>query len=268
MNTRFDVVRKSVRVVFCVLAFSLTLAMHLSASVISLGTYQEFGFSTAGVEATGCDPNDASGPFCFESSGTVALLLGPAPWTFVAPAGGAVLTVTDAFFSGDRFEIFDFGSSIGLTSVPLDNIDCGDDPVPCLATAGVSSGIFNLAAGNHSLTISPTISNGGGSGYLLVDVPLASVPEPGSWLLVGLGLALLTFSKCWRVLRFDRIPRRYIGLLLIGLLLVGSVKLTYEPGVVHGASATTFSGPTSSQPLALTADDAFSWWLPIRTTTA
>lgn len=257
MNTRFDVVRKSVRVVFCVLAFSLTLATHLSASVISLGTYQEFGFTTAGVEATGCDPNDPSGPFCFESSGTVTVLLGAAPWTFVAPVGGAVLTVTDAFLSGDRFEIFDFGSSIGLTSVPVDNIDCGDDPVPCLATAGVSSGIFNLAAGNHSLTITPTISNGGGSGYLLVDVPLASVPEPGSWLLVGCGLALLGFSRYWRSLRPDHARRRNVGLLLISLILVGSVKLAFEPRVVHGASVTTFSGPTSSQPLALTADDAF-----------
>ncbi|MGJ5819544.1 beta-propeller fold lactonase family protein [Paludibaculum fermentans] len=258
MYTRFDVVRRSARAVFCVLVFSLMLAMHASASVITFGTYQEFGFTDAGVQATGCDPADPAGPFCIESSGTVIVLLGSVPWTFTAPAGGAVLTVTDAFLSGDRFEIFDFGTSVGLTSVPVDNIDCGDDPVPCLATPGVSSGVFNLAAGNHSLTITPTISNGGGSGYLFVDAPTTSnVPEPDSWVLLCLGLGLIILSRHWPSLHFNRQRRRRMGIPLACLALAAIVRLAWQPVPVHGAGPTLFSGPTSSQPLALTADDAF-----------
>lgn len=45
MNTRFDVVRKGVRVVFCVLALSLMLAMHLGASVITLELTRSSGLA-------------------------------------------------------------------------------------------------------------------------------------------------------------------------------------------------------------------------------
>src|SRR5205807_246059 len=83
--------------------------------------------------ATGCDPADPAGPFCIPSSGTPTEFLDAPPWTFVAPAAGALLTVTDAFLAGDRFQVFDFGASLGLTSAPVGNADCGDDPIPCLA---------------------------------------------------------------------------------------------------------------------------------------
>jgi hypothetical protein len=39
-----------------------------------------------------------------------------------------VLTVVDAFGSGDNFQVFDFGASISLTQALSFN-DCGDDPV-------------------------------------------------------------------------------------------------------------------------------------------
>jgi hypothetical protein len=101
-----------------------------NAGPIQLGIFQEFAFTTAGTPATGCDPADPAGPFCIPSSGTPTTFLTAPPWTFVAPVQGAILIVTDAFQAGDRFQVFDFGSSIGLTSLPAGNADCGDDPVP------------------------------------------------------------------------------------------------------------------------------------------
>jgi hypothetical protein len=170
----------------------LLVSVPASAGPIPLDTWLEFGFTDAGVAATGCDPADPAGGFCIESSGTPTTFLDAPAWTFVAPAGGATLTVTDAFESGDRFEIFNFGVSLGVTSLPARQaVDCGDDPVTCLATAGMSIGTFVLAGGNYSLTIVPTDApTGGGAGYFFVES--AQVPEPATALLVftGFGFAL------------------------------------------------------------------------------
>jgi hypothetical protein len=164
-----------------------------SAGPIATGDWLEFGFTDVGALATGCDPADPAGPFCISSSGTPTNPLDAPPWTFTAPGGGVQLTVTDAFLSGDRFQLFDFGVSIGLTSLPAAGIavDCGDDPVPCLANPAMSHGVFLLGAGNHSLTLRPTLSLGGGSGYLRVDV----VPEPATLLLVATGFGLTVIRR-------------------------------------------------------------------------
>jgi hypothetical protein len=163
------------------------------AGPIDLGVWYEFSFTDPGVGAAGCDPADPAGGFCIPSSGTPTTFLDAPPWTFVAPALGALLTVTDAFLSGDQFEILDFGLPLGFTSAPAPGIDCGDDPVPCLATPGVSTGAFLLAAGAHSLTIAPLLApDGGGAGYLLVT---SVIPEPGTWSLLVVGLLALAFHR-------------------------------------------------------------------------
>lgn len=171
----------------------LGLAPVCSAGPIAANTWYEFAFTDVGVTATGCDPADPAGPFCIPSGGTPTQFLDAPPWTF---AGSATLTVTDAFSSGDRFEIFDFGVSIGLTSPPaaVAVVDCGDDPVVCLATAGMSNASFALAAGPHSITIVATSSpGGGGAGYLRVAA--AVVSEPGSLALASLGLLGLALLR-------------------------------------------------------------------------
>jgi PEP-CTERM motif-containing protein len=167
----------------------LGITRQASAGPITTDIWWQFAFSDPGVLATGCDPADPAGPFCIPSGGTPTSFINAPPWTITVPAGGALLTVTDAFSSGDRFQIFDFGMSLGLTSLPAAAgvVNCGADPVPCLAAMGISHGVFGLATGNHSLTLVPTASvTGGGSGYLQVAV----VPEPATMLLVGTGLCL------------------------------------------------------------------------------
>ena len=117
----------------------------------------------------------------------------------VLTATSAALTVTDAFTSGDRFQLFDFGASIGLTSLPSAAaiVDCGDDPAVCLATAGISRATFVLAGGPHSITLVPVLSpDGGGAGYLRVA---AAVPEPGSLVLVAVALLGIFSLRVGRV---------------------------------------------------------------------
>lgn len=176
----------------------LSFAPPASAGAISFDAWLEFAFTDVGVDATGCDPEDPLGPFCIPSGGTPTLFLDAPPWTFVAPPTGASVTVTDAFQSTDRFELFDFGVSFGLTSAPVATtvVDCGDDPVVCLATAGMSHGSFALGAGAHSITIVPTLSQGGGSGYFLVSA--AAVPEPGTIALLAIGLSAIALRRLRR----------------------------------------------------------------------
>src|SRR5688572_26416972 len=99
-----------------VVAAALALSAPAYAGAIPFGSWLQFSFSDAGVPAAGCDPADPAGGFCFPSSGTPSSFLDAPPWTFIAPAQGAVLSITDAFQSGDRFEIFDSNVSLGLTS--------------------------------------------------------------------------------------------------------------------------------------------------------
>lgn len=226
-------------------ALAVAISTPAMASQIALGNFYEFGFSTAGVAATGCDPADPAGPFCISSSGTPTTFAGPAPWTFQAPVFGAVFTITDAFTAGDRFEVFDFGISRGLTSAPSGSADCGDDPIPCLATSGISKGTFLLAGGNHSLSIVPVVSTGGGAGYFRVD----AVPEPGTWILFGTGLAAVGIFRNRR-----RPGRRAI---LLATVSVAAMWTALHETHVAAQGPPRFSGPTSSQPLALTADDSF-----------
>ena len=116
------------------------------------GSWILFDFTGAGVPATGCFP-------C----------------TFTAGAGGVNISVTDCCLNGDVFEVFDFGSSIGVTSAVAASGVCGVDPDVCFADPLASSGTFFVGPGDHSITITPTVSPfGDGSAWFRLDAK----PDP------------------------------------------------------------------------------------------
>jgi hypothetical protein len=171
----------------------LATPMAAQAGAIPVDTYLQFGFEQAGTAAVGCDPADPGGLFCIPSSGTATSFLDAPAWTF--SGAGFVLTVVDAFLSDAQFEVFDFGVLVGVTSLPARlGVDCGDDPVTCLATAGMSQGVFALGAGNHALTLVPTRAAGPGSAYLHLAAVPNTVPEPTS-LALALGALGLMCGK-------------------------------------------------------------------------
>jgi hypothetical protein len=145
--------------------------------------WYEFGFGAPPGPATACVG-------CVPSSGGNSQFAGDPAWTFVLGAGGGALTVTDAFLTVDRFEIFDNLVSLGLTSVPVVTGDCGSNPVPCLADPLASHGIFALGGGAHSITINHLIGQSGAA-YFRVDSAVAAVPEPATFGLLGLGVLAL-----------------------------------------------------------------------------
>ncbi len=135
-----------------------------AAVAVTIGSgWQEFSFLGVGAQARGCFPADPSAPLC--SAGVNSSFVGSPPWTFT---GAAQLQVTDAFSSGDVFQIFDNNILIGTTSTATSGADCGNNPDTCFTNASMSKGTFNLADGSHSITIVPTqIASGavGGVGF-------------------------------------------------------------------------------------------------------
>lgn len=142
----------------------------LSGTVPVGGPWIEFGFGPAGSFAVGCLPADPAGLGCASNPAGNSVFGDAPPWTFTAPEGGATLIVVDAFLLGDQFEIFDFGSAVGRTSIPTGNGDCGIDPDECVADPFNSHGFFLLDPGPHQITIRMQASPfGGGAAYFRVE---------------------------------------------------------------------------------------------------
>lgn len=149
------------------------------------GVWYEFGFDTPPDNAVACVA-------CTPSSGTLTVYADDPPWTFVL-GGPGTITVTDAFLKVDSFEIFDFGASIGLTDAFTPGGTCGNDPVPCLADPDMSSGIFALGAGAHSISIRHLTGQAGAAYFLIQEK--GRVPEPATF---GLMAASLAGLAVWR----------------------------------------------------------------------
>lgn len=138
------------------------------------GPWLVFGWASwLGDETVGCQPADPNGMSCMIYGDAVPAP--PPPWTFTAPENGAQLTVLDAAWLVDSFDVYDNGSYIGSTS-PLTCSStpcteyCSSDPDICVNDPDASKGVFMMESGLHAITIIPTeTSSSVGAGYLRVD---------------------------------------------------------------------------------------------------
>jgi hypothetical protein len=166
-----------------------TVAFALPASAVSIDSYingpwMKFLFPEgAGGDATGSCSNCQPGQY-----DPIVELENP-PWTFTL-ADMAEFRITDAFWKGDSFEVYDFGNAILTTPiVPIDTSSSETNPENSYASSVFSHGSVILAPGNHSFTIKTVTSpyEGGGAAFFRID-RIIDAPEPMTLMLLGLGL--------------------------------------------------------------------------------
>jgi PEP-CTERM motif len=201
--------RKSIRTV--------TLGVVLALTVLGMPS---LSFADA-ISNTGGPYSVGDGWHSFSWTGT-----GATGGTQVEPAftgtGPVTVKVTDAFVSGDRFSLSDNGKLVGLTS----QLNGGpapwtDNPNTAFASSLFSNGTFILGAGPHSLVLVDIQHPDGypsGSAFVRFDdagnggnggVASVGAPEPGTLVLVGMGLAGLVVGRVRR--RFRKSPEAAIA---------------------------------------------------------
>ena len=107
--------------------------------------------------------------------------------------GRACITVTDDFFYGDQFRIYDNGGLLGDTSTPIAAAMAPPvGPDAAYADPNYSSGTFVVQPGSHSITIE-VIANpfDTGRGYIRIDTPGTAPYCPDAPTVPGVGLAAL-----------------------------------------------------------------------------
>jgi hypothetical protein len=177
---------KKLLLIFSLLAVLALSAVPSFASAIAVdSSWHQFNFGGVGTFAGAC------GGGCNPAINPTAEQLTGAPWIF---SGAAVFTVLDLEHSVDRFEVFDSGVSLGLTSLETAGDACGTDIGCALGDSDYSRGVFTLGAGPHSITILMVDSPVGNGSAVLQAAPVptvtAAVPEPSTLLLLGVGLGI------------------------------------------------------------------------------
>lgn len=118
-------------------------------------------------------------------------------FTFTA-IGPVLLQITDAFLYGDRFSVVIDGGAPILTSLFGPGAANTGNPDTAFADADYSKLSLALGAGAHSVDIFVSQTVGTGAAYVQVITDDGSaIPEPGSMLLLGGGLAMIAFRR-WR----------------------------------------------------------------------
>jgi hypothetical protein len=162
-----------------------------SAAPIVADQWYTFGFGGVGSALV----SGAGFVLGTDPPGGGAVLSAPdTPWEITTTSNDKVLIVVDGFFSIDRFELFNFGSSIGFTSVPTPEGNCGSNISCALANPDFySQATFALAVGSHSFTGLQTLGVAG-AGFFVVTTR-ETVPEPATLVLLGAGLVGLTAAR-------------------------------------------------------------------------
>lgn len=156
-----------------------------SAAPISVGQWYTFGFGDPGSALFGDCGN------CTLGVNPNSILAPAGPWTFTLNQQ-AELVVVDGFVSVDQFEIFNGGTSLGLTSAPSSGGGCGNDISCALGDLAYSRGVFALGPGSYSITGTHVVGTPGAAFLLLRAV---AVPEPDILALLGLAAATMAFVR-------------------------------------------------------------------------
>lgn len=169
-----------------VLALGAALPAHATTvSLSSDSTWHAFDVSDV------LSADQGLGWFDFNSLAGEAL-----EFTIDVPTGqGVMLTVVDAGFAGDRFEVFDNGTSLGLTSdVPANGngVDAGIHFDAALGNSSFSKGFFFLGAGSHTITGLLAQSAVDAMNSTVGAISATPVPLPASLLLLFSGGGLMS----------------------------------------------------------------------------
>ncbi|MEP7355052.1 MAG: hypothetical protein ABI824_17630 [Acidobacteriota bacterium] len=157
-------------------------------TIFADGIYHEFLALNLGGPVQGC------AGLCLPSINPVGIDYSvDVPWTFTGPGK---LLVLDLFLSGDQYEVFDNGVSLGLTSAPGPELQCG---LPALAdiqcsidTSNFSRGTYVLGSGAHSITINYLVTTS--VHHSGAAIQLSDLPEPASGLTCFASLLAIGFG--------------------------------------------------------------------------
>jgi len=117
----------------------------------------------------------------------------PLSFSFTIDSGHqGKLSVVDAGFAGDRFQIFNNGQSIGFTSAASNSTEYSLDFDANLTSSNFSNGIFMLAAGSYTVSgaLSETLQPFNATNGAL-KLETSEVPVPGAFGLFAAATYLL-----------------------------------------------------------------------------
>jgi hypothetical protein len=123
-------------------------------------------------------------------------------FAFTVPVGlTGVLTVVDAGFAGDRFDVLANTASLGSTGAAVNSYpnSIGLDFDVALADPNYSRAVFTLAAGDYLITGRMSLSAlddlGASIDASVGGLNVMLVPEPATYLTLLAGLGLLTIRR-------------------------------------------------------------------------